>query len=605
MDPAARRVSRVARSFAADPRATSRRLAERLRSTSAAIAVGPDTDAPRGFASIAGPRRFRSPATKVVILTDPTVRNEVAAWVRQFPVNSVSVIAAEEAPEWRLAARGAQHVQNPQMDALHRQLKLLGPVDVIVDLMPQPLDDRRSRWSASFFHLKPGGLYVVDGSVGGFDTFGDGSRWVAHLLRTDNSASASPLRTERRKSTASATVTRDLLVIEKRLRHYLKLRDAEAKRVLAAREPSLAVTDVATLPAGVLEVRGTVTSHDSAAPIVGLETSMPYPPLHARHYGGKVAMVSHSLLHTETTVLPNSFRHHLETNPSNGIIVDVSSRFARIPQRFRPTETLAGDYYHLDSPNYDHYGHFMTEVVSRLWGWDAAKLAYPDLKAIFRIRYPNERDPSLERRVFEAYGIAAQDIVWVDHPVYLESVVAATPMRHNQLPFHVHPRIKQVWRRLTDNLADTSAPEHPKIFVSRQSNEPNRHCRNAKAVEALFAANGFEVIYPELFDLSVQAGIFSKARVVAGFAGSAMFNIMHSHDATTMIVLSHEAYTARNEHLFAAVIGCDSHYFWSQPDEIALPELGARMGETKGYFSDWEFDFDRNLGELEKLLASC
>jgi capsular polysaccharide biosynthesis protein len=76
----------------------------------------------------------------------------------------------------------------------------------------------------------------------------------------------------------------------------------------------------------------------------------------------------------------------------------------------------------------------------------------------------------------------------------------------------------------------------------------SRNCRNAVEVEALFAANGFKVICPELLDIGAQTGVFSNARIIAGFGGSAMFNVLFARQLETFIRLSHEAYTARNEH---------------------------------------------------------
>jgi capsular polysaccharide biosynthesis protein len=334
-------------------------------------------------------------------------------------------------------------------------------------------------------------------------------------------------------------------------------------------------------------------------PVRALETSLTYPEVHLRHYEGQIAMVANALLYTGDTVLPDSYRHHLGLDPHNPRTTNVSPDFTRIPHRNRPTDTLRGNFYHLDSQNSGHYGHLMTEVMSRLWGWSAAKEAIPDLKAIFRIRYPGEREPNLEQRLFGAFGIEPDDIVWIDHPVVLESVVAATPMWHNSVPHYVHPGIAEVWQRLGRGLADPSAPEYPKIFVSRKSQQKNRSCRNAAEVEKVFAAHGFEIVYPETYDLSIQAGIFAKARVVAGFGGSGMFNIMHSQNASNMIVLNSESYTARNEHLYASVLGCDSDYFWSRAD-VAHPEGG---WSEEAYYAGWEFDFARNGADLQDLLS--
>ncbi len=117
----------------------------------------------------------------------------------------------------------------------------------------------------------------------------------------------------------------------------------------------------------------------------------------------------------------------------------------------------------------------------------------------------------------------------------------------------------------------------------------------------MFLKHGFEVIYPEQLDISVQAGIFSKARVVAGFAGSGMFNILFAKRLETLIVLAQESYTARNEHLYASVIGCDTHYFWSTAD-VMQPGTG---WSRSAFYASWDFDFERNADELNELLAGA
>jgi capsular polysaccharide biosynthesis protein len=262
----------------------------------------------------------------------------------------------------------------------------------------------------------------------------------------------------------------------------------------------------------------------------------------------------------------------------------------------------------VDSENSGHYGHLLTEVMSRLWGWDQAKKEIPDLKAVFRIRYANERAPTLEQRIFSAYGIDRDDICWVHEPVWLESVVGATPMWHNQVPHYVHPALVHVWDRVREALLAEATPpmegfersEGRRIFVSRQDISANRACRNTREVEAFFAEQGFDVVYPETHDLAEQALIFDRAEVIAGFGGSAMFNILFSRNYRAVILLNHEAYTARNEHLFTALLGGEIHYFWSTPD-IPHPEGG---WSEAAYYSPWAFDFERNAEELRDVIGA-
>jgi len=562
----------------------------------------PRGPAQHAFSRLLKAEHHRGSAATVVILTEPSVRAAVPAWIAHFAKAKVFVIAPATLPEWHLAELGARHLLDQDMSKINWRMKALGAVDVVVDLMPHSVSDQRAQFSRLFWHLKPQGVYVVDPAATGTDPFAtETASWVADLLRAEEQAERSHRDRELTRAISRVDVSRDLISIEKRAKHYLKLRDSEANRILPQREPSIDMRVLARLSGGTLTSRAQVTSHESSVPILGLDETMDYPALSLRHYRGDIAMVSNQLLYAGYTILPDSFRHHLEQNPKNPRIASSTTEFARISEHLRPNQVLRGDFYHVDSENSGHFGHLTTEVLSRLWGWRLAKREIPDLKLIFRIRFPNERNPAMELRYFTALGIKEDDIVWTDQSVRLRSLVAATPMWHNQVPHYVHPEIKpQVWDRLGDALIDPDSPSYDKIFVSRPGQMSSRNCRNAVEVEALFAAHGFEIVYPELLDVGTQAGIFSKARVIAGFGGSAMFNVLFARNLETFIVLSHEAYTARNEHLFTSMIGCEAHYFWSRPD-VPQPPGGWTW---KAYKSDWSFDFAQNGEELTKLLTS-
>ena len=521
------------------------------------------------------------------------------------------VISPQESPGWCLEEQGVEHRLATNLDEVNWHMRFFGPVDVVVDLAARRADEYDKVLRKLFFHLMPAGAYVV-----GRSRSSDGAVPPSILATVATVGVAGPRLAGHavpdrawRVATSSVTVDADHVVVLKRGKHILKTKDRLASRLLPAREPELVMTELTTIPGGVLESRAQTHSHDAAVPIADLEATLDYPVHYLRHYRGEIAMVSNGLLHTGFTALPESFRHHRAFSPTNPRLIDASGDFARTRPKDQPATVMSGTYYHLDSENPGHYGHLMTEVVSRLWGWDQAKREFPDLKAIFRIRKADEREPVLEKRIFGAFGIASEDVRWVREPVWLESVVGATPMWHNQIPHYVHPDLEQIWDRIRDSLlAEGTAPKEGfersggrRIFVSREHTTTNRTCRNIREVEAFFAERGFDIVYPANHDLAVQAAIFDRAEVLAGFGGSAMFNIMFSKPLRTVILLNHEAYTARNEHLFTAVLGGVVHYFWSTPD-IRHPEGGGWSREA--YFSPWAFDFERNRAKLAQVITA-
>jgi capsular polysaccharide biosynthesis protein len=553
----------------------------------------------------------------VVVLPGKRRRSTVAAWLGPFSSDRVHIISAAIGSEWRLPEMSITHHVAHSAEHLNWHLKLLGPIDVLLDLGGDPADYPETL-QRRFFHVQSGGCYAVKFSKQNSGAFGGAaSEWIGSLVDpwrlarrdaadTDDDADgvpdtpADPNVREWSDSTRLLSAGRDFVVLHKQQDHYLKLRDAETNRVLAAREPVLDVAILSRRISGGFEYPGVVISHESGVPIPSLPTRIEYPTLWLRHYVGHIALAGNTLMYTDSSVLPDSFRHHLDADPRNLRLINVSADFARIPSDRRPSRTLPGTFYQLESTFPGHFGHVMTELVSRLWGWPEAKQAFPELKAIFHPRRPREADTALERQILQAYGLAADDIVTVNEPVYLESVVSASPMWHNQVPHYVHPEMSTVWRRLAEGLIEATAPTYDRIFVSRTSRWKRRFCRNTADVERFFEAHGFTVIYPETLDLGVQAAIFANASIIAGFGGSGLFNIMYCRKLQTLILLSHEAYTARNEHLFTSLSDVTVHYFWSAPD-IPHPPDGWLQD---AFYSGWEFDFTRNEESLRSLLMS-
>ena len=109
------------------------------------------------------------------------------------------------------------------------------------------------------------------------------------------------------------------------------------------------------------------------------------------------------------------------------------------------------------------------------------------------------------------------------------------------------------------------------------------------------------MFYPEQLSLTEQVALFAGARVVAGFSGSAMFNLMHTRRLEATIVLGQNAYLARNEQLFSTVLGGELHYFWS-PADVPPPEIGKRT--LASVRSSWEFDFAEQGADLERVIAA-
>jgi capsular polysaccharide biosynthesis protein len=260
---------------------------------------------------------------------------------------------------------------------------------------------------------------------------------------------------------------------------------------------------------------------------------------------------------------------------------------------------LDGSHFFFSYNNNGHYGHLMTEALSRLWGWWPAKAEDPSLRILCRL-HPTRGDTAAERLetfLLPALGISPEDIVWVDGPVEVESLVGCTPMWHNAPPLYFHPAMLEVWDRLrTGVMREDAHPGPSRLFITRRVG--GRPCSNLGGRGALRRPwlHGRE---SRAAQCARAAALFAGARVVAGFGGSGMLNLAYAQAVETVIVLNQWAYRARNEHLFAAAHGAAMHCFWSRPD-ADHPEGGFSYAAHQG---SWTFDTAGNGPPLRALLA--
>ena len=526
-------------------------------------------------------RRRRARRTVVVIADRP---------------DQVERLQISESP-WA-EARVVTFVGRPASE-LHDELATLSEVGIVVDVRTSSGTGQLDAFRQGFLHLGPRGAWVALRAAG----LPRGTEPLVRLARRLRKPGALQTLDKQwrplARSVVRTRITPDLVVVVKKKQHLLRLREDGMLPLLRSREPGLRVTPVAELEAGALEVGHLFDDH-GRPPVLQVPEVLPYPAHSVRRYEGLVHLPKASLVHHHRSVLPDSFRWHLTAQPVSEGLRNVGDHFGRL--QARPTgETLEGSYYLFLYSNPGHFGHLMTEALSKLWGWWPAKAADPSLKILCRLHPVREETPATraETTLLPAFGISPEDIVWVEGPVTVTSLVACTPMWHNAPPFYVHPAIVETWDRIrTGLIGDEPAAGASRIFVTRRIG--NRPCTNVEEVERLFADHGYAIVAPEELSIHEQAATFAAARVVAGFGGAGLFNLMYSHAVEDVIVLNQWAYQARNEHLFAAAHGARLHTFWSPP-HVDHPPGGSSY---RAHQSGWTFDIEQHQQPLHDLLDS-
>jgi capsular polysaccharide biosynthesis protein len=459
-----------------------------------------------------------------------------------------------------------------------------------------------------FLLLEPGGCYVVDRLADVTDpALHDvaGETVLELLARLDaapddaDDADAAPLSAadaELRESAAAIVVAGNAAYVRKQNRHFFKLRDVPAAGILTRRFDQGWGSVVETRPAYAYASRARVTVHGSG-PVHGPGT-VTVPERILRRYSSPVVLPRQRIVLGDY-YLPETFRHHLGHRLVHHTMVGANAALDRLISRWDPTPTdLPGSYVYLDTEYPGHYGHVMTEVISRYHGWTEARRLDPDVRALISVREGQTEVPAYQRQLLDALGIPPDEAAYVpfNAAVRPEALYAVTP--GFSMPHYADLGLGALYAEIGRRLHTPHLETPERIFVSRRPGGW-RTCHNLPQVEEWFVREGYTVIYPEDHSFGDQISLFRQARRIAGFGGSGMFSLMFAPGARCAL-LSGNANTANNEYLIGSVVGLDLHYFWS-PSDVQHPKGG---WTNEAFHSGFTFELDRFGDEMREALES-
>lgn len=501
-----------------------------------------------------------------------------------------------------------RYVHAPTLRARLDYLMRMPRPQVIIDAGARRRQQKASSFRELFYFVAPGGFYAIeDLDATGDPDIDDGGRETVLGLVTQVAAARyqspksptkakAPIR-ELAAHTGRVEFAGNAVVLERTGgRLFVKLRDRESDDVLTTRYDDAWGSTVLQLPATQFVSRCEVVNHGEG-PIAEGRRTFSVPDRLLRCYRG-VTCTARQIVRFGDYILPDSWRHPNQPKLNNRQLVFKSPYFSSYHARTRPlsSRSLPGSFYYLDTELPGHFGHITTEVLSRVWAFRAAHEADPGIRLLVSVATLPRAIPGFQQDIFRSLGLPVDDaeIMAPQEDVVVERLYAPTPQLEN--PYYVDPALGEVWAELAAHLPAGRPATADKIFVSRRA-APKRHCHQTPEIEAFFAREGFSIIFPEDHSYRDQKMIFSRAKVIAGFGGSGMFNAMFAPKAR-LILLSGDAYNAENEHLIAAVNGNDLHYFWGR-SEVPMPE---HRFSLKAFTSPWSFDLRRYRRALRRLV---
>jgi hypothetical protein len=221
-----------------------------------------------------------------------------------------------------------------------------------------------------------------------------------------------------------------------------------------------------------------------------------------------------------------------------------------------------------------HYGHFITESLSRAW---ALALLDPELhKYSFYFDVHNNkvdynRDLGWAYYILSCLHVPKDRIILGTHQCSIRRLVV--PSQSLTLHRSCSPLAHaSIWNKIcisndkafVDRLAGSSYSQG--IFISRSLLARNKRAMICEPLlEDLAQSKGLKVIHPQQLSIQQQIKVYSSASTIIGQAGSGLHNILFAQDGCNLIGIDSGEHVLMNDSL-CALMAKANHKIIIHPD---------------------------------------
>lgn len=203
-----------------------------------------------------------------------------------------------------------------------------------------------------------------------------------------------------------------------------------------------------------------------------------------------------------------------------------------------------------------HFGHFLLEGLSRVWG-SYELLPY---SSDFTFLVYEQELPAFAYEILGMAGIAREQIVRSPSAVRVSELYIpdASSKTHSWLsPFH-----KRVWQKIADCVPENPGPE--KVYLSR-AGTPDRPLHNVEAVEDFFRSEGYLVVRPETLTISDQISLVKHSKILAGCVGSQMYLSAFRPPGSKTFVVAPSNFYLKDDAMIADLMDHELTVFFGTP----------------------------------------
>ncbi|WP_430468827.1 glycosyltransferase family 61 protein [Vreelandella titanicae] len=220
---------------------------------------------------------------------------------------------------------------------------------------------------------------------------------------------------------------------------------------------------------------------------------------------------------------------------------------------------------YIGSFGYPHYGHFLTEQISRLWYLEDDN----NIPVLFHNNAP-KRKGVLFSNIFEIPQyqidflnalpkINLNRFLFTDKAKFIKKIIVPEPSFIIRSVMHV--KHAELCRRVALHyMWKESYDKKNKIYLSRSLlNSKRRKVFGEKEVEIYLKDNGFIIFHPQNYNLEEQINLLNSSKVIIGTIGSSLHSLLFLLNTTKVFTLSNENINA-NFLMFDDLLALDNTY---------------------------------------------
>ena len=259
-----------------------------------------------------------------------------------------------------------------------------------------------------------------------------------------------------------------------------------------------------------------------------------------------------------------------------------------------------------------HWGHFLTEVIGRLW-YALEHDGEVDLY-VFTVRpgFEGKMHENM-RSFFDVLGILEKVMLTSKPTAYREVIVPELCYKTGEYYSDEYLKMfEKVTRNLLKATSSENTPVDEKIFLSRSRflQKSGKTEAGTELLDDFFSRNGYKIIYPEEYSLAGLTALLHRAKECATTEGTISHNILFAPESLSVVIVEREAWLnsyqiSLNRLRPWKITHVDAHYSL-YPTEMGFgPYLIAYTKEFQQFAADRGFEQPSPEFVGEKYLRRC